>query len=292
MNLAGQLVCWEAWPVPRANPDPVLLESRVLAELLAAEERYLPSPSYFQRVQKEVRPPMRRVLANWMLEVCEEENCEEDVFPLAMNCLDRFLSLLSVEKRQLQLLGSTCLLLASKMKETSPITMEKLCLYSDYSSTEPELKAMELLVLNKLKWDIAAVTPRDFLPHFLEPLCLAGAKKQLVQKHTETFIALCANDCNFIAFPPSMIAAASVAASVAGLRVGNLDDPTFHLVITEHLASAIRCDLDVLRACQEQLENSLQSTIRQAQRSQEPLAKSVEEVERSSTPTDVLDIDL
>ncbi|XP_069461794.1 G1/S-specific cyclin-D1-like [Ambystoma mexicanum] len=292
MNMDRQLLCLEAGPVPRAQPDPVLLQSRVLCELLAAEERYLPSPSYFQCVQQEVRPHMRRILANWMLEVCEEQSCEEDVFPLAVNCLDRFLSILSVEKRRLQLLGSTCLLLASKMKDTSPLTMEKLCLYSDYSFTEPDLRAMELLVLNKLKWDIAAVTPRDFLPHFLEPLCIPDAKGQLVRKHTETFIALCASDCNFITFPPSIIAAASVAAAMTGLRLGDLGGPTLHLLITEHLARAIRCDPDVLQACQEQLENALQSTIQQAQTDQVPTSKSTEEVERSSTPTDVLDIDL
>ncbi|OCT71007.1 hypothetical protein XELAEV_180379161mg, partial [Xenopus laevis] len=71
--------------------------------------------------------------------VCEEQKCGEDVFPLAVNCLDRFLSLVPVEKRHLQLLGSTCLFLASKLRDSTPMTAESLCMYSDYCFTDKEL---------------------------------------------------------------------------------------------------------------------------------------------------------
>ncbi|MEE6515277.1 hypothetical protein FKM82_023910 [Ascaphus truei] len=286
--MEGRLLCWESESELRAQDDPVLLQSRVLLKLLAAEEKYVPCASYFQCVQKEVHPYMRKMLTSWMLEVCEDQGCGEEVFPLAVNCLDRFLSLIPVEKRRLQLLGSTCLLLASKLKETQPMTTETLCMYSDFSFTDKEQRSMELLVLNTLKWDIEAVTPREFLPHFLELLNIPAEKSYLIRKHTETFIALCTNDCTFIALPPSMVAAASVAAAVIGLRLETYSS----FAITNYLAHAIQCDPNVLRMCQEQIEISLESSLRQAQRNRVPDSKSVEEMERSSTPTDVLDIDL
>ncbi|KAM8927040.1 G1/S-specific cyclin-D1-like [Pelodytes ibericus] len=285
-----RLMCLETQRELRAQPDHVLLQGRVLMTMLQTEHRYLPSPSYFQCVQKEVYPYMRKMLTSWMLEVCENQKCADEVFLLAVNCLDRVLTLEAVEKKKLQLLGSSCLLLASKLRDTRPMTTESLCMFADFCFTDGELRTMELLVLNKLKWDLESITPRDFLPHFLILLNIPPEKMPQVQKHTETFIALCTTDCNFIALPPSVVAAASMAAAVTGLRLEDLGMPLSLTAAVDRLAQAVHCDPNVIRMWQDQIEHSLRSNLQQPHR--EPDTKFVEEMERSGTPTDVLDFGL
>ncbi|XP_035742866.1 G1/S-specific cyclin-D2-like, partial [Vespa mandarinia] len=128
----------------RAYADPALIENdRVLQNLLKTEERYAPNSSYFECVQRDISPLMRKIVAEWMLEVCEEQKCQEEVFPLSMNYVDRFLSICPIRKSQLQLLGTTCLLLASKLREASPLTAEVLVFYTDNSVTLDDLWVSE-----------------------------------------------------------------------------------------------------------------------------------------------------
>lgn len=50
----------------------------------------------------------------------------------------------------------------------------------------------ELVVLGKLKWNMASVIPNDFIEHIIRRLPLPKDKLAMVRKHTLTFIALCA----------------------------------------------------------------------------------------------------
>uniref|UniRef100_A0A8C3PIA4 Cyclin D3 n=1 Tax=Calidris pygmaea TaxID=425635 RepID=A0A8C3PIA4_9CHAR len=291
-----ELLCVEAVPrVPRAGRDPQLLgDRRVLQNLLSQEERYSPHVSYFHCVQREIKPYMRKMLAFWMLEVCEEQKCEEEVFPLAMNYVDRYLSSVPVRKNHLQLLGAVCMLLASKLRETMPLTVEKLCIYTDNSITPQQLLDWELLVLEKLKWDLVSVIANDFLAHILHHLPLPQDKVELVKKHAQTFIALCATDYTFAMYPPSMIATGSIGAAIHGLTV-SVNNFTGE-AITELLASITGTEVDCLKACQEQIEAALAESLKQASQSQQEYSTAKTAAypasQPTSTPTDVTDINL
>nr|P48961.1 RecName: Full=G1/S-specific cyclin-D3 [Rattus norvegicus]BAA03816.1 cyclin D3 [Rattus norvegicus] len=292
-----ELLCCEGTRLaPRAGPDPRLLgDQRVLQSLLRLEERYVPRGSYFQCVQKEIKPHMRKMLAYWMLEVCEEQRCEEDVFPLAMNYLDRYLSCVPTRKAQLQLLGTVCLLLASKLRETTPLTIEKLCIYTDQAMAPWQLREWEVLVLGKLKWDLAAVIAHDFLALILHRLSLPSDRQALVKKHAQTFLALCATDYTFAMYPPSMIATGSIGAAVLGLGACSMSADE----LTELLAGITGTEVDCLRACQEQqIEAALRESLREAaQTAPSPVPKapggsSSQGPSQTSTPTDVTAIHL
>lgn len=72
-----------------------------------------------------------------------EEQCEEEVFPTALCIMDRFLSLVQIQKSQLQLLATTCLLLSSKLVQNKTITTDRLVMFTDYSVTAEEVRVSE-----------------------------------------------------------------------------------------------------------------------------------------------------
>lgn len=54
-----------------AIKDPIFLDNRCLENLLKAEDRHeaLKNTNYFSTVQKEISPSMRRVVAEWVIDV-------------------------------------------------------------------------------------------------------------------------------------------------------------------------------------------------------------------------------
>ncbi|KAM9824252.1 G1/S-specific cyclin-D2-like [Neosynchiropus ocellatus] len=293
-----ELFCLESDSQPRAQVDPNLLsDGRVLQSLLTIEERFLPQCSYFQRVQKDIRPYMRRTVAGWMHEVCEEAKSSEDVFPLAINYMDRFLAVMPTRKSFLQLLGAVCMFLASKLKDSRPISAEKLCMYTDNSITPRELLDWELVVLGKLKWNMASVIPNDFIEHIIHSLPLPKDKLAIVRKHTQTFIALCATDDRLAMNPPSMIASGSMGAAICGLQLDHADPRLSPDNLTALLAKVTNTEVDCLRACQEQIERVLAASLQQGQHCRQESRvgaghKAREQQDQSSTPTDVRDVNL
>ncbi|GFG34527.1 hypothetical protein Cfor_11889 [Coptotermes formosanus] len=257
------LLCYETGSDYRAYPDPVLLkDERVLQNLLQMEERYCPSSSYFECVQKDLTPQMRTIVAEWMMEVCEEQKCQEEVFPLAMNYVDRFLSVCPIRKNQLQLLGTACLLLSSKLRQPHGLATEDLVFYTDNSISIDDLARWELLVLSKLKWDIAAVTPQDFLQHILVrlPIDRNTWDAHMIHRHAQTFIALSTRDYSFSMYTPSMIAAASIAAALDGLEWTVKSGYSLNQLLDRlHTITAI--EREYLQGCLHQLEDMVTATI-------------------------------
>lgn len=283
------LFCTETESVKRSFEDPVLLkDDRVLQNLLATEDRYPPSASYFKCVQSDIKPFMRKMVATWMLEVCEEQKCEEEVFPLAMNYVDRVLSVMDTKKSQLQLLGAVSMFIASKLKETIPLTAEKLVIYTDNSITMQELLDWEMFILCKLKWDISAVTPHDFLEQILSRLPIDRETVKILKRHAQTFIALCATDFKFAIYPPSMIAAGSVSAAASGLLSS---DWCTKVNLIDRLQKITSIDADCLRACQEQIEQALSTSLPQSAGGASTSSQSPKcENGHPTTPTDVREI--
>lgn len=133
----------------RSLPDPALLtDSRVLENVLCCQHQII--QDYFSAgIQQQIKPHMRKIVTEWMLEVTEEEKCSPEVFSLAVNYMDRVLSCVHIGKHQFQLLASVCIFLASKFKESSPLTAEKLVICSDFSFNTDEIMVITFYFYSK-----------------------------------------------------------------------------------------------------------------------------------------------
>lgn len=115
-------------------------DPRIINNLLLLERSTIPSCDYFSTVQTDIKPFMRKLVTIWMLELCDEQRAEEQVFPLAINFMDRFLCVVNIARQQLQLLGATCLLVASKIRQCFSLPVDLLCAYTDSTITPEQVK--------------------------------------------------------------------------------------------------------------------------------------------------------
>lgn len=84
---------------------------------------------------------------------------------------------------------------------------------------------MERVVLGTLRWDVAGVTPQDFIPHFLcclEELMGDGEDAadfiSTLRRHGDTLAAMCVCDSRFLGTRPSLVAAAALNSALRGLE--------------------------------------------------------------------------
>ncbi|KAJ7307580.1 hypothetical protein JRQ81_009607 [Phrynocephalus forsythii] len=92
----------------------------------------------------------RQQVAAWMLELCREQRCHEEmVVPLALNYADRCLPSVPTCGKLLQLLGASCLLLASRRRETGPFSPEQQRAYTAISLVPEHLRGWIRFVLQQ-----------------------------------------------------------------------------------------------------------------------------------------------
>ncbi|KAM1233591.1 hypothetical protein ACFX2J_003276 [Malus domestica] len=130
---------------------------------LEMEANKRPSPSYMGRVQNDISPNMREILVDWLVEVAEEYQLATDTLYLTVSYLDRYLSSYAVSRSKLQLLGVSCMFVASKYEEICPPRVEDFCYVTDNTYMVEEMLEMERDVVKFLNSDTGPPTTKNFL---------------------------------------------------------------------------------------------------------------------------------
>jgi len=101
-----------------ASKETVFSSNDMYEQMLVNEVNTLPDAYYLDK-QSEINWLMRAILIDWMIEVAEEFCMKRYTLYTAINYVDRYLSIVpNVKKGQLQLLGTTSLMIAYKMEVT------------------------------------------------------------------------------------------------------------------------------------------------------------------------------
>ncbi|EDS34519.1 cyclin d [Culex quinquefasciatus] len=191
MDLVCKEIIYDEVDHQFAEPDPTMIaDNRVIQNLISLERLTIPPCNYFGTVQQDIKPNMRKIVTTWMLEVCDEQKCEEQTFPLAINFFDRFLCACPIDRYHLQLLGCCALLLASKIRQCHPLTVDVLSAYTDHAVSPDQIRSWELLMISKLEWNITAVTAFDYVDQILERVKW-GSDDSRLREHAHTLIHVC-----------------------------------------------------------------------------------------------------
>jgi len=118
-------------------------------------------------IQNEVTEHMRAVLVDWLIEVVEEFQLRHHVLFFAVDYLDRVLSVLKVPRASLQLVGITCLFIATKFDGGNDQNLENFVSVTDGLYTRDQALAAEQLVLGTLGFRMMTSTIASFLPMYL-----------------------------------------------------------------------------------------------------------------------------
>ncbi|XP_011039987.1 PREDICTED: cyclin-A2-4-like [Populus euphratica] len=168
-------------------------------------------PTSMETVQKDITQIMRGILVDWLVEVSEEYKLVPDTLYLTVYLIDWFLSQNYIERHRLQLLGITCMLIASKYEEICPPHVEEFCFITDNTYTSIEVLKMETQVLNFFGFQIIAPTAKAFLRRFLRAAQASYKSPSYELEFLADYLAeLTLVDYSFLNFLPSVTAASSV----------------------------------------------------------------------------------
>lgn len=122
---------------------------------------YMPS-------QPEINDKMRAILIDWLIEVHNKFELTNETLYLTINIVDRFLAAETVARRELQCVGMSAMLIASKYEEIWAPEVNDFVQISDRAYEHRHVLVMEKRILGRLEWNITVPTPYVFLARFIK----------------------------------------------------------------------------------------------------------------------------
>ncbi|KAI3993962.1 hypothetical protein MKX01_002975 [Papaver californicum] len=191
----------------------------------------------YMHLQDQINGHMRMILVDWLIEVHNKFELTPETLYLTIHIADRYLAMNLVLRRELQLVGISAMLIASKYEEIwAPEVNDFVCI-SDKAYNREQILAMEKSILGKLGWTLTVPTPYHFLVRFVKA---AVADKEM-ENMTFFLAELGLMQYAMIKYCPSMLAASAVYAAQCTLKKTPLWNDTLKLHTGYAEAQLIEC---------------------------------------------------
>ncbi|KAL3233832.1 G2/mitotic-specific cyclin-2 [Nakaseomyces bracarensis] len=166
----------------------------------------------------------RDILVNWLVKIHNKFGLLPETLYLAVNLMDRFLCKELVQLDKLQLVGTSCLFIASKYEEVYSPSIKHYASETDGACTEEEIKEGEKFILKTLEFTLNYPNPMNFLRR------ISKADDYDIQSRTlaKFLLEISLVDFRFIGILPSLCAAAAMFLSRKMLGKGHWDGNLIH----------------------------------------------------------------
>lgn len=203
----SRLIDYEWQDLDEEDTDDPLMASEYVNEIFSyfyeLETRMLPDPEYLTKPNTHLKPRMRSILVDWLVEMHLKFRLLPESLFLAINIMDRFMSIETVQIDRLQLLATGSLFIAAKYEEVFSPLVKNYAYFTDGSYTEEEILQAEKYILTILNFDLNYPNPMNFLRR------ISKADDYDVQSRTlgKYLLEITIVDYKFIGMRPSLCCA-------------------------------------------------------------------------------------
>lgn len=164
----------------------------------------MPDPEYMS-MQNEVTWKMRGILVDWLVEIHTKFRLLPETIFLAVNIIDRFLSVRVVSIVKFQLVGVTALFIAAKYEEVVCPSVQNFLYMTDGGYTDEEILKAERYILGIIGFNLSYPNPINFLRRVSKADGYDIHSRTMAKYLMEISIV----DHRFMSTTPSLIAAAA-----------------------------------------------------------------------------------
>lgn len=202
-----RLIDYEWQDLDEEDHDDPLMALEYVSEIFTyfyeLETRMLPDPKYLYTQGGNMNPRMRGILVDSLVDMHLRFRLLPESLFLAINLMDRFMSLEVVQIDRLQLLATGSLFIAAKYEEVFAPSVKNYAHLTQGAYTEEEILQAEKYMLTVLSFDLNYPNPMNFLRR------ISKADDYDVQLRTlgKYLLEITVIDHNFIGMKPSLCCA-------------------------------------------------------------------------------------